>query len=78
VHVPSFVIDSLGGLFAISGFPLFFAVGFVQYFSNMPSLSHFARDRRSDSCKTPLRQIVSFPLQTLTGMKPKAYLSEID
>jgi hypothetical protein len=54
VQVPSFVIESFGGLFAISGVPLFFAVGFVQYFSKMPSLSHFARDRRSDSTRTPL------------------------
>jgi hypothetical protein len=54
VQVPSFVIESFGGFLAISGRFLFFAVGFVQYFSKMPSLSHFARDRRSDSTSTPL------------------------
>ncbi len=53
VQVPSFVIVSFAGLLVKSGAPFFF-VGFVQYFSNMPSLSHFARDRCSDSARTPL------------------------
>jgi hypothetical protein len=53
VQVPSFVIVSFAGLFVKSGAPFFF-VGFVQYFSKMPSLSHFARDRCSDSARTPL------------------------
>jgi hypothetical protein len=56
VQVPSFVIESFGGLLGNSAPPffLFFAVGFVQYLSNMPSLSHFARDRWRDSARTPL------------------------
>ena len=55
VQVPSFVIDSFGGLFANSGASFFFlAVILVQYLSNMPSLSHFARDLCNDSAKTPL------------------------
>ena len=54
VHVPSFVIDSLGGLFGgTSGAPFLFT-GFVQYFSNMPSLSHFCRDLCNESGRTPL------------------------
>lgn len=52
-HVPSFVIDSFGGLFAGSMTPFLF-VGLVQYLSNMPSLSHLARDLFNDSSKTPL------------------------
>lgn len=55
VQVPSFVIESFGGLFAGSGTaPFFLALGFVQYRSKMPSLSHFCFDRVSDSRKTPL------------------------
>jgi hypothetical protein len=58
MQVPSFVIESFGGLFGNSAPPpsffLFFAVGFVQYLSNIPSLSHFARDLCIDSASTPL------------------------
>ncbi len=51
---PSFVIESLGGLFGgASGAPFLF-VGLVQNFSNMPSLSHFCRERCKDSARTPL------------------------
>jgi hypothetical protein len=56
VQVPSFVIESFGGLLASSGVPLVFAVGFIQYLSKMPSLSHLARERRRDSTRTPLQQ----------------------
>lgn len=53
-QLPSFVIESFAGLSGgASGAPFFF-VGLVQYFSNMPSLSHFARDLCNDSTKTPL------------------------
>jgi hypothetical protein len=56
VHVPSFVIESLGGLFSGCSVLPFFFVGFVQYFSNMPSLSHFARDCCSELARTPLQE----------------------
>jgi hypothetical protein len=54
VHVPSFVIDSLGGLFGGCSVLPFLFTGFVQYFSNMPSLSHFCRDLCNESGRTPL------------------------
>jgi len=64
---PSFVMESLGGLFGgCSGAPFFFT-GFVQYFSNIPSLSHFCRDRCNDSTKTPLSQAVK--LARLSNMQ---------
>lgn len=57
VHCPIFVIESLGGFLSSStGRPSlgFFFDGFVQYFSKMPSLSHFLLDRSSDSANTRL------------------------
>jgi hypothetical protein len=54
VHVPSFVIDSLGGLLGGCSVLPFLFTGFVQYFSNMPSLSHFCRDLCNESGRTPL------------------------
>lgn len=57
VHCPIFVMESLGGFLSSStGRPSlgFFFEGLVQYFSKMPSLSHFLLDRSSDSAKTRL------------------------
>jgi hypothetical protein len=54
VHVPIFVIDSLGGLPGCSTALFLFFEGFDQYFSKIPSLSHFFRDRSRDSAITPL------------------------
>lgn len=51
VMVPILVMLSFGGLFGSTPFRF---EGFVQYFSNMPSLIHFWRDRVSDSARTPL------------------------
>jgi hypothetical protein len=54
VQGPSFVIVSFEGLFGgCSGAPFFF-VGFVQYFSKIPSVIHFCRDLFNDSGSTPL------------------------
>lgn len=54
---PSLVMLSFGGLFGSSiTTPLRF-VGLDQYFSNMPSLVHFWRDRKSDSARTPLTSV---------------------
>jgi hypothetical protein len=80
VHDPSFVIVLLSGLLTGSTEPFFF-VGLVQYFSKMPSLSHFCFDRCKDSTRTPLchRQVSS------PGMRIQwrlvdigAHLSEMD
>ena len=57
MHCPIFVMESLGGFLSSStGRPSlgFFFDGFVQYFSKMPSLSHFLLDRSRDSAKTRL------------------------
>ena len=54
VQVPSLVMESLEGLFAGCSTTPFFFTGFVQYFSNMPSLSHFCRDLCNESGRTPL------------------------
>lgn len=54
-HGPTGCIDLVSGLF--SGAATFLDLdGFVQYRSNIPSLSHLLRDRFSDSAKTPLRE----------------------
>src|ERR1700712_5690116 len=67
VQLPSFVIESLAGLSAgWSGSPFFF-FGLVQYFSKIPSLSHFCLDLCRDSTRTPLRDrsasIIFFKIQ---------------
>jgi hypothetical protein len=51
---PSLVMLSFGGLFGSSITTPFRFVGFDQYFSNIPSLIHFCRDRKRDSARTPL------------------------
>jgi hypothetical protein len=75
VQVPSFVIESFEGLFAGCSITPFFFTGFVQYFSNMPSLSHFCRDRCNESGRTPLWH-TSQLMDTIEGMQTR--LSEID
>lgn len=72
VHCPIFVMESLGGFLSSStGRPSlgFFFDGFVQYFSKMPSLSHFLLDRSSDSAKTRLfhRKKSVYPHAKLIG-----------
>lgn len=54
VTCPILVILSLGGLFGSSFTTPFRFVGFVQYFSNIPSCIQFWRDLESDSARTPL------------------------
>jgi hypothetical protein len=56
---PSLVMLSLGGLLGSSISTPFRLDGFVQYFSNMPSLIHLFRDRERDSARTPLGVRVS-------------------
>lgn len=56
---PILVMVSFGGLFGSSTTTPFFLYGFVQYFSNSPSLIHFRRERTSDSAKTPLCYLMS-------------------
>jgi hypothetical protein len=51
---PILVMLSLGGLFGSSITTPFFLVGLDQYFSKMPSIVHFWRDRDRDSESTPL------------------------
>lgn len=51
---PILVMLSFGGLLGSSTTTPFFLYGLVQYFSNMPSLIHFRRDRTNDSDRTPL------------------------
>lgn len=87
VHCPIFVIESLGGFLSSStGLPSlgFFFDGFVQYFSKMPSLSHFLLDRSSDSAKTRLfhtKRSVCPTDPTVIGHPQRcmlAYLSAMD
>jgi hypothetical protein len=52
---PTLIMLSLGGFFGSSYITPFLLYGLVQYFSKMPSLIHFCRDRPRDSDNTPLR-----------------------
>lgn len=52
-QVPTLLIVSLGG-FLPSICSLLVFLGFVQYRSNMPSLSHFFLDRSKDAKSTEL------------------------
>ena len=53
-QVPNFDIVSFGGLFR---FGTVFLRGLVQYFSNIPSVSHLCFDRSMDAASTPLSEI---------------------
>lgn len=57
VTVPTFCMLSLGGFLGSSLSTPFLLCGFVQYFSNRPSLVHFCRDLERDSARTPLSPI---------------------
>lgn len=54
VTVPAFVMLSLGGFLGSSLMTPFRLCGFVQYFSNKPSLIQRLRDLDRDSARTPL------------------------
>lgn len=56
VTCPSLVMLSFGGLLGSSITTPFRFVGLDQYFSNIPSVVHFCRDRARDSASTPLRR----------------------
>jgi len=85
VHWPILLIESFGGFLSSSAGVAsldFFFDGFVQYFSNMPSLNHFFRDRSRDSAITRLfvdvRKSGSGELEMHLVNCCSSYLSDID